>query len=83
MVIKTNGLLTKKDSGNGIMLCRSIISMFGYSDHFVNVVGNAEEPICDYRTCCHKLSEHYPSSRICRCSHPSNKAIGIRLSTIV
>ena len=58
MVIKTNGLLTKKDSGNGIMLCRSIISMFGYSDH-VNVVGDAEEPICDYRTCRHKLSEHY------------------------
>ncbi|MDW0329712.1 MAG: hypothetical protein QN651_02830, partial [Nitrososphaeraceae archaeon] len=48
---------------------------------FVNIVGDAEEPICDYRTCRHKLSEHYPSSRICRCSHPSNKAIGIRLST--
>ena len=71
MVIKTNGLLTKKDSGNGIMLCRSIISMFGYCDHFVNVVGDAEEPICG------------PSSRICRCSHPSNKAIGIRLFTTV
>ncbi|MDW0155322.1 MAG: hypothetical protein QOK83_03045 [Nitrososphaeraceae archaeon] len=67
--------------GNGIMICCSTCSMFDYSDHFVNVVGDAEEPICDYRTCRHKLSEHYPSSRICRCSHPSNKAIGIRLST--
>jgi hypothetical protein len=43
----------------------------------VNVVGEAEEAICDYRTCRHKLSEHGSSSRTCRCSHPSNKAIGI------
>jgi len=46
-------------------------------------VGDVEEPICDYRTCRHRISEHGPSSRICRCSHPSNKAIGIKLSTDV
>ena len=54
--------------------------MPGYSDRYVNVVGDAEEPICDYRTCRHRLSEHGPSSRICRCSHPGNKAIGIKFS---
>lgn len=32
--------------------------MLGYSDRYVNVVGDAEEPICDYRTCRHRLSEH-------------------------
>lgn len=56
--------------------------MLGHSECFVNVVGDTEEPICDYRTCHHKLSEHGLSSRTCRCSHPSNKAFGIKLSTI-
>ncbi|MGI0032239.1 MAG: hypothetical protein ACRD97_03090 [Nitrososphaeraceae archaeon] len=51
--------------------------MLSYQQHIVNVVGEAEEAICDYRTCRHKLSEHGSSSRICRCCHPSNKAIGI------
>ena len=46
----------------------------------VNVVGEAEEAICDYRTCHHKLSEHGPSSRSCKCCHPSNKAMGISAS---
>jgi hypothetical protein len=54
--------------------------MLGYSDCYVNVVGDSEEPICDYRTCRHRLSEHGPASRICRCSHPGNKAIGIKFS---
>ncbi|HYY86093.1 MAG TPA: hypothetical protein VE594_03210 [Nitrososphaeraceae archaeon] len=57
--------------------------MLGYSESYVNVVGDVEEPICDYRTCRHRISEHGPSSRICRCSHPSNKAIGIKLSAAV
>jgi hypothetical protein len=59
------------------MSCCGTYNMLGYSESHVNVVGNAEEPICDYRTCHHRLSEHGPSSHICRCSHPSNKAIGI------
>jgi hypothetical protein len=54
-------------------------NMLSYHWHFVNVVGEAEEAICDYRTCRHKLSEHGSSSRTCRCSHPSNKAIGIKI----
>jgi len=54
--------------------------MLGHSESYVNVVGNVEEPICDYRTCRHRITEHGLSSRICRCSHPSNKAIGIKFS---
>lgn len=54
--------------------------MSGKRQHFVNVVGQYEDVICDYRTCRHKLSEHGSSSRKCRCSHPSNKAIGINFS---
>lgn len=50
--------------------------MSGHRQHFVNVVGQYEDIICDYRTCRHKLSEH-GSGRKCRCGHPSNKAIGI------
>jgi len=57
--------------------------MLGYAESHVNVVGDAEEPICDYRKCDHRLSEHCPSSCICRCSHPSNKAIGIKLFVTV
>ena len=59
------------------MLCCLTKNMLSYRRRFVNVVGEAEEVICDYRTCRHKLSEHGSSSRNCRCSHPSNKAIGI------
>lgn len=62
---------------NGIMSCCFIYGMSGHRQHFVNVVGQYEDVICDYRTCRHKLSEHGSSSRKCRCSHPSNKAIGI------
>ncbi len=51
--------------------------MLSHSERFVNVIGEAEDAICDYRTCRHKLSEHGPSSHICRCAHPSNKAIGL------
>jgi hypothetical protein len=56
--------------------------MSGKRQHFVNVVGQCEDVICDYRTCRHKLSEHGSSNRKCRCSHPSNKAIGINFSQI-
>ena len=59
------------------MSCCFKQGMLSHSERFVNVIGEAEEAICDYRTCRHKLSEHGPSSRICRCSHPSNKAIGL------
>jgi hypothetical protein len=59
------------------MSCCFTKIMISYHQHYVNVVGEAEEAICDYRTCRHKLSEHGSSSRSCKCSHPSNKAIGI------
>jgi len=65
---------------NGIMSCCFIYGMSGKRQHFVNVVGQYEDVICDYRTCRHKLSEHGSSNRKCRCRHPSNKAIGINFS---
>ena len=53
--------------------------MLSYHQHIVNVLGEPEEAICDYRRCRHKLSDHGSSSHICRCCHPSNKTIGINL----
>ncbi len=59
------------------MPCFLTNNMLSYHRHFVNPLGEGEEAICDYRTCHHKLSEHGSPNSTCRCSHPSNKAIGI------
>ena len=43
----------------------------------LNVLGQPAEPICTYYRCHHKFSLH--GSRRCRCKHPINKALGIRV----
>jgi hypothetical protein len=43
----------------------------------LDVLGQPAEPICNYYGCHHKFSLH--GSRICRCKHPTNKALGIEV----
>jgi hypothetical protein len=43
----------------------------------LDVLGQAAEPICTYYRCHHKFSLH--GSRRCRCKHPMNKTLGIRV----
>ena len=43
----------------------------------LNVLGQPAQPICDYYGCHHKFSLH--GSRRCRCKHPTNRALGIRV----
>ena len=43
----------------------------------LDVLGQPAEPICTYYRCHHKFSLH--GSRICRCKHPMNKTLGIRV----
>jgi hypothetical protein len=41
----------------------------------VDVHGRISEPVCTYRGCDHKFSDHGFGG--CRCKHPSNKALGV------
>jgi hypothetical protein len=43
----------------------------------IDVYGKEAEPICSYHTCHHKLSLHGNSTRVCKCNHPQNYAIGV------
>jgi hypothetical protein len=43
----------------------------------LDVLGQPAEPICAYYRCHHKFSLH--GSRICRCTHPMNKTLGIQV----
>jgi hypothetical protein len=43
----------------------------------LNVLGQPAEPICTYYRCRHKFSLH--GSRRCRCKHPINKTLGIKV----
>jgi hypothetical protein len=43
----------------------------------LDVLGQPAEPICNYYGCHHKFSLH--GSRLCRCKHPTNKALGIQI----
>jgi hypothetical protein len=43
----------------------------------LDVLGQPAEPICNYYGCHHKFSLH--GSRLCRCKHPTNKALGIQV----
>jgi hypothetical protein len=45
----------------------------------INVYGQQIESICNYRRRNHNFSTHGHSSRICKCRHPINYAIGISL----
>ena len=43
----------------------------------VDVLGQPAEPICTYYRCNHKFSIH--GSRSCRCKHPTNKTLGVKV----
>jgi hypothetical protein len=43
----------------------------------VDVLGHPAEPICTYYRCNHKFSIH--GSRSCRCKHPTNKTLGVKV----
>ena len=43
----------------------------------VDVLGQPAEPICTYYRCNHKFSIH--GSRRCRCKHPTNKTLGVKV----
>jgi hypothetical protein len=43
----------------------------------IDVYGQEIEPICNYHTCHHKFSLHSHSTRVCKCNHPQNYAMGI------
>jgi hypothetical protein len=43
----------------------------------LDVLGQPAEPICTFYRCHHKFSVH--GSRMCRCKHPTNKALGIQV----
>ena len=43
----------------------------------VDVLGRPAEPICTYYRCNHKFSIH--GSRSCRCKHPTNKTLGVKV----
>ena len=43
----------------------------------VDVLGRPAEPICTYYRCNHKFSVH--GSRSCRCKHPTNKTLGVKV----
>jgi hypothetical protein len=43
----------------------------------VDVLGQPAEPICTYYRCNHKFSIH--GSRSCKCKHPTNKTLGVKV----
>lgn len=48
----------------------------------IDVYGQVTEPICSYRRCSHKFSEHNTehNTRICKCQHPINYVVGVSLT---
>ena len=45
----------------------------------MDVYGHQIEPICNYRTCNHKFSEH---GHNCKCRHATNYATGMSISSL-
>ena len=45
----------------------------------IDVYGQEAEPICSYRKCHHKFSEH---GRSCKCQHAINYATGVSISPL-
>ena len=45
----------------------------------MDVYGQQIEPICNYRNCHHKFSEH---GHRCKCNHPLNYATGVSISQL-
>src|SRR5919202_1329309 len=48
----------------------------------MDVYGQQIEPICNYRKCNHKLSEHSPGNHRCKCRHAANYATGVSISPL-
>ena len=46
----------------------------------IDVYGQETEPICSYRRCHHKFSEH--RSHNCKCHHAVNYATGVSISRL-
>ena len=46
----------------------------------MDVFGQQIEPICNYRTCNHKFSEH--GNHKCKCRHAINYATGVSISPL-
>ena len=46
----------------------------------MDVYGQQIEPICNYRTCNHKFSEH--GNHKCKCHHAVNYATGVSISQL-
>ena len=46
----------------------------------MDVYGQQIEPICTYRTCNHKFSEHGHGNHKCKCHHALNYATGVSIS---
>jgi hypothetical protein len=46
----------------------------------IDVYGQETEPICSYRRCHHKFSEH--RNRNCKCHHAVNYATGVSISRL-
>jgi hypothetical protein len=48
----------------------------------IDVYGQQIEPICNYRTCNHKFSEHGHGNHRCKCRHAANYATGVSISPL-
>jgi hypothetical protein len=52
-----------------------------YKPTFTNILGEREEPVCDFLNCYHKFSVHghrsHQAELNCICNHPTNAALGI------
>ena len=46
----------------------------------MDVYGQQIEPICNYRKCNHKFSEHSHGNHRCKCRHAANYATGVSIS---
>jgi hypothetical protein len=49
----------------------------------MDVYGQQIEPICNYRTCNHKFSEHGHGNHKCKCHHALNHATGVSISPLI
>ena len=48
----------------------------------MDIYGQQIEPICNYRKCNHKFSEHSPGNHRCKCRHAANYATGVSISSL-
>jgi hypothetical protein len=48
----------------------------------IDVYGQETEPICSYRRCHHKFSEHGHGNHKCKCHHALNYATGVSIAPL-